>query len=60
MKKGDVARLITGTGGGYGDPKERPLAQISADLENGYITPEIAERHYGVQVDRETGKVKRS
>ena len=60
MKKGDVARLITGTGGGYGDPKERPLAQIAADLENGYITPEIAERHYGVQVDRETGTVKRS
>jgi N-methylhydantoinase B len=54
MNKGDVASLVTGTGGGYGDPKERPLERVGEDLKNGYITPEIAETHYGVRVDRDT------
>jgi N-methylhydantoinase B len=57
MKKGDVARLITGTGGGYGNPMERPVEKIVEDLRNGYITCEIAEKSYGVVVDAETFEV---
>jgi N-methylhydantoinase B len=57
MKKGDVARLITGTGGGYGNPMERPVEKIVEDLRNGYITLEIAEKSYGVVVDAETFEV---
>jgi N-methylhydantoinase B len=57
MKKGDVARLITGTGGGYGDPMDRPGEKVVQDLKNGYITPEIAEKAYGVVVDPDTFNV---
>jgi len=57
MKKGDVARLITATGGGYGNPMERPVEKVVEDLKNGYITPEIAEKGYGVLVNPETFEV---
>ena len=51
MKKGDVARLITGTGGGYGNPLERPVEAVQRDVKDGYITLEQAERRYGVVLD---------
>ncbi len=54
LKKGDVARLITGTGGGYGNPLERPIEMIQSDVKNGYITLEQAERDYGVTLNPET------
>ena len=43
--------MTTSGGGGYGDAAERSLELIAWDLLNGYITPEAAEREYGVTVD---------
>jgi N-methylhydantoinase B len=54
MRKGDVARLITGTGGGYGDPYRRPVEEVVEDVRNGYITPQMARKGYGVEVDPRT------
>jgi len=54
LEKGEVARLVTATGGGYGDPYERSVEKVLEDLKNGYITPEQAERDYGVRVDPQT------
>jgi N-methylhydantoinase B len=51
MKQGDVARLITGSGGGYGNPLERPVEKIQEDVKNAYITPAQAEKDYGVSLD---------
>ena len=51
LKTGDVVRVETGGGGGYGDMKERPREAVLADLRNGYISAEAAERDYGVKVD---------
>ena len=48
LKKGDVARLITGTGGGYGNPFERPAEAVQDDVKNGYITLAQAEKDYGL------------
>jgi len=59
MKKGDVARLITATGGGYDNPMERPVEKVVEDVKNGYITPEIAEKGYGVVIDAETLEMKK-
>jgi len=59
MKKGDTARLITGTGGGYGNPLKRPVENVIEDLKNGFITPETAEKYYGVTVDEKTFEVKK-
>lgn len=47
---GDIAILETGGGGGYGPAIERDLALIERDLMRGYITPEAAERDYGVVI----------
>jgi len=48
LKKGDRLRLITATGGGWGDPKSRPDKQVERDLRNGYITLGQAV-HYGLK-----------
>ncbi|MFQ6117030.1 MAG: hydantoinase B/oxoprolinase family protein [Candidatus Bipolaricaulia bacterium] len=51
LEKGEVARLVTATGGGYGPPYERPVEEVLEDLKNGYITPQQAQKDYGVKVD---------
>ena len=48
LKRGEVARLHTATGGGYGPPSRRPREKVLQDLKEGYITPEQAARDYGV------------
>jgi N-methylhydantoinase B len=57
LKKGDVVRLITGTGGGWGDPHERPVEVVRRDARDGYITVGMAEKDYGVLIDPETLEV---
>jgi N-methylhydantoinase B len=47
LAKDDVARLVTATGGGYGDPRRRPPAKVASDVRDGYITAEQAIRFYG-------------
>ena len=47
LRRGDVARLITGTGGGYGDPSRRAPARVRQDVRDGLLTREQAARIYG-------------
>ncbi len=58
LKQNDVARLVTATGGGYGNPLERPVEEVQFDVKNGYITLEQAEKAYGVVLDPKTLEVK--
>ena len=51
LRRGDVARLITAVGGGYGDPLQREPGRVAADLREGYLTPERARAAYGVVFD---------
>jgi N-methylhydantoinase B len=48
LGKGDVARLITGAGGGWGNPKERDPELVLADLRAEVISEEIARSEYGL------------
>ena len=48
--KGEVFRLISGTGGGYGDPSKRDRAKLLRDVRDGFVTPEQARRDYGVDL----------
>ena len=50
LAKGDVVRLTTATGGGSGEPRDRAREKVLDDLKNGYITPDQAMRHYGVEL----------
>ena len=49
VNRGDVIRISTGNGAGYGDPRQRDRAAIESDLKNGYLTPERARRVYGYE-----------
>jgi N-methylhydantoinase B len=43
----DVIRIITGAGGGIGDPRDRDPALVAEDIRNGFITPERAAEVHG-------------
>ncbi len=47
LRRGDLVRLITGSGGGWGDPSGRSPERIREDLRAGYLTHEQARRLYG-------------
>lgn len=47
VDKDDVIRIITGAGGGFGDPRERDRAAVADDIRNGFITAERAREVYG-------------
>ena len=51
VRKGELIRLITASGGGWGDPRQRSRDAVLDDLRNGYITPSQAQRYYGVDLD---------
>ena len=46
LHKGDKVSLVTGSGGGYGKPEERPDEQVAADVRDGYVTREQAKNIY--------------
>lgn len=54
LKRGEVARLITGTGGGWGPASQRPIEAIIEDVRDGYISLEQARQDYGVELDPDT------
>jgi N-methylhydantoinase B len=56
LKAGDIFRLDTPGGGGYGDPLRRDPERVLADVREGFVSPKAAEREYGVTVKREGDK----
>lgn len=48
VKRGDVVRLETGGGGGWGHPYDRETHQVLQDVLGGFVTRESARRDYGV------------
>jgi N-methylhydantoinase B len=50
---GTLVRFITGTGGGYGEPKDRDAERVLDDVANGYVTRQDAEAVYGVALTTE-------
>jgi N-methylhydantoinase B len=54
LKPGDAFKIRSGGGGGYGDPLERPIAQVGHDVRQGYVGAKAAAELYGVVIDPET------
>ncbi|MEW6081945.1 MAG: hydantoinase B/oxoprolinase family protein [Bacillota bacterium] len=50
VRSGDVIRVESGGGGGYGDPLERETEQVREDLLDGYIDRAHADSVYGARV----------
>jgi len=57
LEPGSVVELLTGGGGGFGDPHQRDPERVRRDVLDGYVTREAAERDYGVKLDPETLEV---
>jgi N-methylhydantoinase B len=55
LKAGDIFRLETPGGGGFGDPLERKAENVLADVREGYVSPEAARDQYGVVLLRKDG-----
>jgi N-methylhydantoinase B len=56
LKRGDKVKLVTGGGGGFGEPWSRPITEVAADVKGGYLSPGDARETYGVVVS-ETGEI---
>ena len=50
LSAGDIVRIVTSGGGGYGDPLEREPQRVLADVLDGLVSVEAAERDYGVVI----------
>jgi N-methylhydantoinase B len=50
LGEGDRVAVVTGGGGGFGDPLTRPAAAVATDVADGYISAERACNDYGVVV----------
>jgi N-methylhydantoinase B len=57
LDPGSVVELRTGGGGGFGEPLERDPERVRADVRDGYVSIEAAERDYGVVLDPVTLEV---
>jgi N-methylhydantoinase B len=51
LGEGDEIRYRTPGGGGFGDARDRDADSVREDVREGYVTPERAERDYGVVVE---------
>ena len=47
--KDDVIRVVTGNGGGAGDPFERDREKVETDIKNGLLTAARAKEVYGFE-----------
>lgn len=50
LVRGDILRMETGGGGGYGHPHDRPAEAVLADVLGGYVGIDAARSLYGVAV----------
>ena len=51
LPPGSLFSVVSGDGGGYGDPLERDPALVARDVENGTTTKRAARDVYGVVLD---------
>lgn len=52
LQAGETIRVETLGAGGWGDPQERPLDLLRADLREGKVSRAAAQRDYGVEMVR--------
>jgi N-methylhydantoinase B len=57
VTRGDVVRIATGTGGGWGNPLEREATAVARDVRNGFVGLEAAQEIYGVRLDPDSLEV---
>ena len=53
LNRGDLLRVITPGGGGWGNPLERPAARVLDDVLDGFVSIECAFEDYGIELDED-------
>ena len=53
VKRGDVVRVETGGGGGWGHPFDREPERVLGDVRGGFVGRSSAEKDYGVVLTRD-------
>ncbi|WP_433634262.1 hydantoinase B/oxoprolinase family protein [Halomicrococcus sp. NG-SE-24] len=53
LADGETARLVTSSGGGYGDPLDRDPERVLDDYRDDYVTADIAREVYGVVINED-------
>jgi N-methylhydantoinase B len=56
LEPGDSVTKVSAGGGGLGDPAERDPEAVRQDVVEGFVTPEAAERDYGVSVEESASR----
>ena len=51
VKRGDIVRVETGGGGGWGHPFDREAERVAADVRGGFVSRGQRGEHYGVVLD---------
>jgi N-methylhydantoinase B len=54
LRQGDLLRVMTSGGGGWGHPFDRPAARVREDVLDGFVSPASAFEDYGVVLDPQT------
>ncbi|MEC9248905.1 MAG: hypothetical protein VX986_07780, partial [Pseudomonadota bacterium] len=57
VKCGDLIRLVTPGGGGWGDPLERDVKAVQLDVVRKLVSLKSAESDYGVVMDTENFEI---
>jgi N-methylhydantoinase B len=57
LHHGDVLRVMTSGGGGWGNPGERDPLQVLQDVKDGFVSLPSARADYGVVIEAETWKI---
>jgi N-methylhydantoinase B len=57
LRQGDLLRVMTSGGGGWGHPFDRPAARVREDVLDGFVSPTSALKDYGVVLDPQTLEV---
>ena len=57
VKRGDIVRIETGGGGGWGHPFDREPERVLADVLAGFLGRASAQEHYGVVLAADGGSL---
>lgn len=51
LERGDAYKMLSGGGGGFGDPLERDVDKVADDVREGYVSAAVARDVYRVVLD---------
>ncbi len=57
LQYGDVLRVVTSGGGGWGNPAARDPLLVFQDVKDGFVSVRSAREEYGVVIEPETWKI---